>query len=236
MCLHALCGHRHWLNILELLHSEASRSSASNRQKLELTVGEFLSLTVEIFRHTREQFLSHDSSPVPERGELSLCIVDHLSTLLSLVELCGSVFAVKRFVDISLKAEETSTPVQLLHSIVPVLRVLLRLPLCREVLHYWLEVCGLELLPVSVIRSLAHSAQTKNPSGLGSHRVSSEQSGLVSISVRKMTLLCIRCMASLLHNHSKLPTITGECQGHAYSLHIQSCICNLKKLKIFTSF
>ena len=48
----AVSDHQLWLEAVDLLISEASRTSSQCRsEKLELTIGEFLSLTVEMMRH-----------------------------------------------------------------------------------------------------------------------------------------------------------------------------------------
>lgn len=173
-----------WLGILELLLDGIS--SAGRTQKLDSTVGEFLSLTVEMFRH------KHIDCPAHKNGFLQ-CVLNNLLQLLSLVKMCQSVYIFKRFIDVALKSEEESCAMKLHHSIIPSLTALLGLPVCKEIATCWLEKCG-DKLPISV--TITHTKKVCLECGL-------DQSGLIATCGRKTILVSIKCIARLLHSLSQ---------------------------------
>lgn len=223
-CLHSISDNHHWLSTLELsLHSDIS--SASRRWKLEPTVGEFFSLTVEIFRH-KDQF-SSNSTP-----ELMRCIISNLLRLLSLIKECENLFIFKRFVDVALKVEKEACSVELLHNVIPSLKALLRLPICKEVLKYWLKEYGMKLLPVSVISPEACVARIKK-SCLG-HGYSVGQNGLVGISFRKTVLFSIKCIARLL-SQEQLQSTPGTSNDKTVRISSHVCSMFIQDLQLITS-
>ena len=205
-CFQSLNDHQLWLNALNLLHSEEASSHGLQKaqEKLELTVGEFLSLTVEMMRHEHPpQSPSPDSSPPSSAVSLPLhteCIIKNLSKLFSLVELRGNLFLLKRFVDVAQKSVEKAVPVQVVQCVAPVLTALLALPLCRELVQYWMKECSIGLLPVSVSRLLAHTVaegsthfEYKTLEGK-----SFEERGLANTTVRKLSVFCLMCIAGVV--------------------------------------
>ena len=174
-----------WLGTLELLLDGIS--TADRTQKLYPIVGEFLSLTVEMFRHKHI-----DLSPAHKNGFLQ-CVLNNLLQLLSLVKMCESVYIFKRFIDVALKSEEKSCSVMLHHYIIPSLTALLGLPVCKEIAKCWLEECG-DKLPISV--TITHTKRVSLECGLN-------QSGLIATCVRKTILVSIKCITRLLHSLSQ---------------------------------
>ena len=182
-CLQSIS--ENWLGILELLLDGIS--SAGRTQKLNSTVGEFFSLTVEMFRHKHI-----DLSPA-HINVFFQCVLDNLLQLLSLVKMCESVYIFKRFIDVALKSEEESCPMMLHHSIVPSLTALLSLPVCKEIAKCWLEECG-DKLPISV--TITHTKKVCLDCSL-------DQSGLIATCVRKTILVSIKCITRLLYSLSQ---------------------------------
>lgn len=173
-----------WLGTLELLLDGLSRFSASRRQKLDSTVGEFFSLTVELFRHKH-----NDLRPSHKSGFLQ-CVLNNLLQLLSLVKMCQSVYIFKRFIDVALKSEEGSCPMEFHNSIIPSLTALLGLPVCKEIAKCWLAEYG-DKLPISV--TIRHTERVCLECDLN-------QSGLIATCVRKTILVSIKCITRLLNS------------------------------------
>ena len=188
-CLKSIADNHHWLRVLELFLTESS--DASCRLKLEPAIGEFLSLTVELLRHKQlEQASSSNLSTVAENTHLH-CIVTNLLRLLSLVEGCENVFVLKRFVDVSLKAEVESHAMEILHFVAPSLQALLFFPVCKDILQCWMESCGAEALPESAILPQAKRSCLEHMK---------YQNEFVCIFVRKTILFVVKCIARLLIN------------------------------------
>ena len=190
-CLKSITHDHYWQSILELLTS----ADASCRHKLDPTIAEFFSLTVELFRHKEYQVCSIDSRTVSENTPFR-CIVTSLLRLLSLVEGCGNVFVLKRFIDVALKAESEACSMEIVHFIAPALKSLLCLPVCKKILDCWMELYAAAVLPESVIPPLAKRSCLENET---------HQNELVAIFVRKTILLVMKCIARLLINLSQYP-------------------------------
>lgn len=169
-------------------------SGAGRRQNLNLTVGEFFSLTVELFRHKHI-----DISPPHKNGFLQ-CILTNLSRLLSLVKLCESVYILKRFIDVVLKSEEDSCVMQLHHFIIPSLTTLLGLPVCKEMTKCWLEECR-NKLPIPV--PITHTNKVFSECGL-------DQNGLIATYIRKTILFSLKCISRLYNSLSQHHPSSGR--------------------------
>lgn len=206
LCFQSFGDRQLWLNALDLLHRQSEEASShrllQTREKLALTVGEFLSLTVEMIRHEQPALSPPNSSPPSPAPSLPLhteCITKNLSKLFSLVKLHDNLFLFKRFVDIAQKSVEKAGPEQVARCVAPVLIALLGLPLCRELVQYWMKECSIGLLPVSVSRSLAHTCTVAESSTQFEYKtLFPEECGLVNTTVRKLTVLCLKCMASVV--------------------------------------
>ena len=175
---------------------------------LNLTIGEFFSLTVETFRHQNQ--LSSD--PLREASFLRhvQCVIEKHPLLLSLVKVYGCPFLFKQLVSVVLKAEEVASPVQSVQFIVPILSELLQLSLCTNILDCWVRKCSIDLLPVYLLKYLTYFSSTESSQSCATENAFFDQYGLVCISIRKLVLLCLKCTASLfqalsLHspNHGK---------------------------------
>ena len=203
-CTQCISQNNHWLDTLELLLSE----SCLGASKLEPTVGEFFSLTVEILRCNH-----YSSATAPDTcSRLSQSIVTNLMRALSLVERCGNVYVLKRFVDVVLKTERATSLVDLVDFIAPALTRLLDLPVCKRTFHFWMAEHGMKLLldrPQTkkhiVYRGHEPTVRSQAKDSLyRGHELAGHGHNLGCISVRKTILLVMKCVASLLHNLSQL--------------------------------
>ena len=204
-CIYGIFREHYWLRTLELLSA-----SFNEGQKLKLTIGEFFSLTVELLRWKPE----HPSSGVPS---LSQCITTHLLRALSLVERCGDLYVLKRFVDILLKTEQKASSVEFITYIAPVFKAMFEISVCKTTIHHWMEENLMSLLLASSFRQQAKKKSC--------HRLIKDNE-IVDIFVRKIILLIVKCIASLLRapSQQKLEQPTAG----SYSMHVHvHCICTL---------
>lgn len=188
-CLKIISHNGYWTATLQLYLSISRTDTATTNHGLRQSLAGFLSLTTELLRHNCEEYplASLVSTAI---GNLHQCIAGSLLDILSLVENFSSVFVFKKFIDVVLKVEQVCSANEV-KSVTETLRKLLKFPLIHSILYEWLETHAEKLqLTISSRPNLAKNS------------ISQSERELVDITVRKVILLVLRSVASLLRNIS----------------------------------
>lgn len=188
-CLHTIAHNKYWSKTLRLFISKHFDSSRID-QNLQSTFTEFLSLTVELLRHHKQEECSAEVAT-----GLFRCIAASLSDILILVDQFEDIFIVKRFIDVALKIEKVAGSEEIVHFLSHAVIVLLGLQMSKKIVQSWIRERGKLLL----------TTPENDKSALDYKQIE-----LVCISVRKTVLLVMKCIASLLVIHTPQATSNGK--------------------------